>query len=282
MAATPTPGSKSLSQQFLDAYISDPSQSPYSQFFNQASTGTVAGDFGSALQKKGGFKSLEELLEGARSLYSRKEGEEGADVAARRREAANAYRAARQQNYQDYKKPYTEAKQLFREQRAAGFGSPEEEQAARQGLAAVREATFIPYLAGRGVLEGQQALEKQAQRIARMESMKERVSRIGGSIEGGQLKRMNKRLKREQRRLEGMYQVAREASESGSVPTGGRQTLGENLVAEMRNIGSEAASSPWYEKNRGVRTYDPTTRRTTPYSGYKVGTQVGVPGYTPS
>lgn len=279
MAVTPTAETKSLSQQFLERYLADPTKNPYGQFFGQASTGTVAGDFGSALQRYGGFKTPDELIAEATDLYTRREGETARDSFLRRRAASDTYSTARAKNYEDYKQAYGQAEDLFRQQKATGFASPEEEEAARQGLAAVREATFTPYLAGRGVLEGQETLSRQAQSIARKKAMLDRLG--GGKGEKGTAQRnLYKRLKGEERRLQGMYQVASGAAESGTPPSGSMQTAGESLVAAMKNMGSEAASSPWYQRFRGRATYDPSTRRTTPYGGYKAGTQVGVPGYT--
>lgn len=275
MAVTPTAESKSLSQQFLDAYIADPTKNPYGQFFNQASTGTVAGDFGSAITKYGGFKSPEELVKEATALYTRKEGETARDAFLRRRAARDTYRTARDENYQGYKQAYSKAEELFRQQKAAGFASPEEEQAARQGLAAVREATFTPYLAGRGVLEGQEALTKEAERVARKQAMLDRLG--GGKGEKGSAQRLvYKSLQAAQRRLQGMSQVASDAAAAGRPPAGNLQTAGESLVSAMKKMGSEAASSPWYEKYRGRATYDPVTKRTKPYQN--VG--AGIPGYT--
>lgn len=268
VSTPPVNTSRSLSQQFLDAYITDPTKNPYGQFFTTASTGTVAGDFGSALQRYGGFKTPKELIKEATALYTRQEGETARDAFLRRRAAHDTYSTARDENYQAYKQAYGKAEDLFRQQKATGFASPEEEQAARQGLAAVREATFTPYLAGRGVLEGQEALRKQAESVAREQARLDRLG--GGKGEKGTAQRLiYKSLKAAKRKLQGMYQVANEAAESGTPPAGNMQTAGESLVAAMNNMGSEAASSPWYEKNRGRATYDPATKRTTPYSAAK-------------
>jgi len=274
VAVTPTPtaaaATTSLGQQFLDKYVTD-------QGLREKIQAALTGDtsFTGALQKFGGFKTPDQLTQEAKELYTRREGETARDAFLRRRGASDAYSATREQNYQSYKQPYAQAEALVRDLKAKGFGTPEEAEAAQSGLKEIKGALFGQYQAGRNVLGSQEVLTKQAQSVARKQAMLDRLG--GGKGEKGSAQRgLYKLLKGEERRLQGMSQVASGVAESGVLPTGNMQTPGEAFVSAMKNMGSEAASSPWYEKNRGRATYDPATKRTTPYRNVTAG----IPGYT--
>ena len=257
MTATPsTPANKS--NVFLEKYITDPTLKQAIQ----TALNTGAG-FLPAVQEYGGFKTPEEYIQEARGLRTRKEGETNVQAVQRRQQAKRDYYAQRDLNYQQYKQPYSQAEAAFRDLRTKGFASPEEEAAARAGLKEIRDTLFGQYQSGRAVLEAQQKMRDVASRIA---SPFRQMVGMGDPF-------------KQKRTLNAYSQAVQQAVAAGSLPEKSLMTGGEALLANMGNLASEARSSEWYEKQRGVTTYNPETKVTTPYSRYEMGAPVGVPGY---
>lgn len=245
VANTPTPttaSSKSLSQQFLEDYISDPTKNPYGQFYKTAYTGQQGG-LTSAFEKYGEMPDPEKYAETFRAQYS--DPNELLKAARNLKKEQMAERAA---NYDAYKQTYGKAEELFRQQRAAGFASPEEEERARQGLAAVREATFQPYLDARGYLETQHDLERagaaKAAGQVRREQRIEMLRRHGMSEEN-----IRKSLEKpkagpawfrnipEGAVARARYEAVKDIGRGGQVTMGDRMSLGESLQQMMRRAG---------------------------------------------
>lgn len=245
MTSTP---SKSLSQQFLDAYLADPEKNPYGQFYNAPYAGSLVGELPRAYEQYGALAdplAIAQQYRGAGPAATRQAG----------KEALTGLREARAANYEAYKQPYTQAQELFRQQRAAGFESPEAEEQARQGLAAVREATFLPYLAKRGYLEAQERLTGQGYRIAagreRLRSLKENMAGRGMSESDikESLKGRRKMLRRSEERAGLEYGAVKDVGRGGAVEPGNRLSLGESLVKMMTDATWAPVESAWRKEN---------------------------------
>lgn len=240
---------KTLSQQFLDAYLADPEKNPYGQFYNTPYTGSLVSQLPMAYEKYGALSdplALAKQLRGAGDFRAVRQA--GRDLAAQTRQE----RAA---NYAAYKQPYTQAQNLFREQRAFGFESPEAEEQARQGLAAVREATFLPYLANRGYLTAQEKLQDRAINLARrgsmMDFLKEKM-RGSGMSEGdvkASLKPFRKMQRRQEERAGLMYGAVKDVGRGGEVELGNRLSLGESLGKMMNDATWAPVEQAWRKEN---------------------------------
>lgn len=240
---------KTLSQQFLEAYLADPEKNPYGQFYQTPYTGSLVGQLPMAYEKYGALSdplALAQQLRSAGDLRAVRQA--GRDLAAQTRQE-------RATNYEAYKQPYTQAQNLFREQRAAGFESPEAEEQARQGLAAVREATFLPYLANRGYLEAQERLQDRAISLARMGSLtdfrKERMQKSGMSPEDikASLKPFRKMQRRQEERAGLMYGAVKDVGRGGEVELGNRLSLGESLGKMMTDATWAPVEAAWRKEN---------------------------------
>lgn len=248
MTATPgsSANSKSLSQRFLDAYIADPVANPWGQFYKTASSGSATGDLNQSFQQYGALVDPLALARQARSA-----GETSQQVREAQRQKMQELKTLRQQNYNTYKETYGAAQNLFREMSAKGFASKEEEQRARQGLAAVREATFVPYLANRGYLEAQQKLTSlgydRARDKARSEEM---VLKFGEDP----FRKMRNRSPlggtgvKEKEALQLAYNAVKNVGQGGAVTNYPMTSVGESLIKMMREPVSELSDQRWMEK----------------------------------
>lgn len=256
MTATP---SKSLSQQFLDAYLADPEKNPYGQFYTAPYAGSLVGELPRAYEQYGALAdplAIAQQYRGAGRTAIRQAG----------KEALTGLREARTANYEAYKQPYTQAKELFRQQRAAGFESPEAEEQARQGLAAVREATFLPYLAKRGYLKTQERLTERGYNLARqrasLQDMKERLARSGADEEyiKETLKGRRKMLRRAEERAGLQYGAVKDVGRGGEVELGNRLSLDESLVNMMNDATWAPVESAWRKENAPAGGYGYASR----------------------
>lgn len=240
VANTPTPttaSSKSLSQQFLEDYISDPTKNPYGQFYTTPYTG-LQGGLTSAYEKYGEMPDPAAFAEKLRSQYA--DPRERLQAIRKLKGEQKTERAA---NYETYKQAYGKAEDLFRQQRTAGFASPEEEARARQGLAAVREATFQPYLDARGYLEAQHKLEKTGLRQAASEARNERIKQLTGQESPfGQRSKAGPKWLRDIPKgavERAKYEAVKDIGRGGEVTRGDRMSLGETLNQMMSQAGDK-------------------------------------------
>lgn len=246
VANTPTPttaSSKSLSQQFLEDYISDPEKNPYGQFYTTPYTG-LQGGLTAAYEKYGEMPDPAAFAERLRSQYT--DPKQSFQAVRNLRAEQRAERAA---NYDAYKEAYGKAEELFRQQRAAGFASPEEEERARQGLAAVREATFQPYLAARGYLEAQHRLEERgARKFARQARNEFIESKTGQPSPFGQKSKAGPKWWRnipEGAVERAEYESVKDIGRGGEVTLGNRLSLGESLLGMMKAAGGKVEDSAY-------------------------------------
>lgn len=250
MTATPGAASKTLSQQFLEAYIADPGKNPYGQFIGTPYSGSLVNELPRAYKKYGALADPLALAKQLRSAGT------APGAVAKAVNDLNLYtKQAREENYQTYKEAYGNAENLFRQQRAAGFASPEAEQQARQGLAAVREATFLPYLANRGYLEAQERLQRQAGSLAKSGASIDRISEMArrrglsekdvkASVKGQQ-----RMLGRREERAGLEYGAVKDVGRGGEVQLGDRLTLGESLTQMMTNAAWAPTEAAWRKEN---------------------------------
>lgn len=251
MTATPSSSAaKTLSQQFLEAYLADPTKNPYGQFYKTPYSGSLVSELPRAYEKYGALSDPLALAQQLRSA-----GTAPGAVSQAARNLALQTKQAREANYQAYKEAYGKAEDLFRQQRAAGFATPEAEQQARQGLAAVREATFLPYLANRGYLEAQQRLQERAGTMARMGSSLERrremLQKRGMSEEDvkASLKPFKSMLRRQEERGGLMYGAVKDVGRGGEVQLGDRLSLGESLGKMMTDATWAPVEAAWRKEN---------------------------------
>ena len=242
---------QTLSRQFLDLYLADPTKNPFGQFYTTPYSGSVVGELPRAYEQYGALVNPQELAQQLRAAGGVREvAQAGRDLAAQTRDLRRA-------NYESYKQPYTQALDLYRQQREAGFESPEAEEQARQGLAAVREATFLPYLAKRGYLEAQERLQRSARTQARKGSMidyiRESMGSRGMSAEDikASTKGFRKGLRRERERGQLGYEAVKDVGRGGEVELGDRLSLGESLQKMMADAQWAPKEQAWYDENRG-------------------------------
>lgn len=261
-AVTATPAtSPSAASVFLEKYITDPTLRQSIQ-----AALTQGPGFSAAVQEYGGFLTPQQYKKEARGLRTRQEGETAVQAAQRRQQANRDYMAQRDLNYQQYKQPYSQAEAAFRDLRTKGFSSAEEEASARTGLQEIRDVLFGQYQSGRAVLQAQQKMRDVANRIA--SPFRQKLIEHAGRDPF-----------KSNRTLQAYNQAIQQAVAAGSLPNRPLMTGGEALIQNMGDLASEARSNEWYEKNRGVSTYNPETKITTPYRGPGIGSEVGVPGY---
>lgn len=243
--------SQTLSRQFLDLYLQDPSKNPFGQFYTTPYAGSLVGELPRAYEQYGALVNPNEIAQQLLAAGGIREvGQAARDLAAQTR-------GLRRANYESYKQPYTQAQELFRQQRATGFESPEAEEQARQGLAAVREATFLPYLAKRGYLEAQEKLQesgiRQAKKSAIVDRLKESMAARGMSAQdikkrtGG----FRKSLRGERERGQLGYEAVKDVGRGGEVELGNRLSLGESLKKMMTEAQWAPTEQAWYDENRG-------------------------------
>ena len=246
----PTTPTKSLSQQFLDKYLADPEKNPYGQFYSQAAGNSVVGQLPRSFEKYGALPdplALAKQLQGA--------GDSRAVLKASQA-AVNKFSEQGAANYAAYEEPYKKAEALFRQQRQTGFATPEAEQEARQGLAAVREATFIPYLANRGYLQAQEQLTRDASTLAKRESRMSRISELLSSRGASQeiidasLDPFKKIQKRQEKRAATRYGAVKDVGQGGTVELGDRLTAGESIKGMMNKAVDEASDRRWRKQYR--------------------------------
>lgn len=255
MTATPiSTAAKTLSQQFLDAYLADPVKNPWGQFYKTASTGSAAGDLNQSFQKYGAIVNPLELAAKTLSGATSPLGSVGAVHELRKaaQSGGAAFKDLREQNYNTYKETYGKAEDLYRQMREKGFASEEEKQRAQQGLAAVREATFTPYLANRAYLETQEALSRagysRARGQARDAYLKERFGsnpfgrRAAGPFGGIGVK--------EEQGLQMAYDAVKNIGQGGAVTNYPMLSLGESLGRMMREPSAQLSEQNWREKYR--------------------------------
>lgn len=250
MANTPASPTKSLSQQFLEKYIADPTKNLYGQFYSQGYSGSLVNELPGAFEKYGALPDPLALAEELRSKApDRRALSQGI------REMQEGTRSARATNYQAYKKPYRKAQDLFRQQREEGFASDEAEQEARQGLAAVREATFLPYLANRGYLQAQEKLQNRAASLARrgatISRLEESMAKRGMSPESikERLKGFKKAQRKDEKRSGLMYGAVKDVGRGGEVELGNRLSLGESLGRMMNDATWAPVEAAWRKEN---------------------------------
>lgn len=241
---------QTLSQRFLDLYLSDPDKNPFGQFYTTPYSGSVVGELPRSYEQYGRLTNPRKLAQQLLTAGGIPE------VAQAGRDLTAETRNLRQENYQAYRQPYTEAQNLYREQRAAGFESPEAAQQARQGLAAVREATFLPYLANRGYLEAEEQLQKygirQARSKARLDALRESLASRGMKEED--IKSSTKGFRQGLRRVKEAgrlsYKAVKDVGRGGEVALEPRMTVGESLVKMMSDARSAPRDEAWYAENR--------------------------------
>lgn len=241
---------QTLSQMFLDLYLKDPSSNPFGQFYTNPYAGSLVGELPRAYEQYGRLAHPNKLAKQLLSAGGPRE------VSQAGRELIAQTKDLRRSNYESYKQPYTEAKELYRELRDAGFESPEAQEQARQGLAAVREATFLPYLAKRGYLQAQERLQEsginQAKGRARLDLLRESMAARGMSAEDikESTKGFRQNLRKRRERDRESWHAVKNVGRGGEVELGDQMTLGESLNRMM----SEAASSIRPEMGASIRS----------------------------
>lgn len=257
MTNTPAAAAKTLSKEFLEKYIADPEKNPYGQFYTQAYSGSLQEELPKALERYGAITDPSAL---AQELLTTKT--DGRSLREGIREMRDKTRADRAASYQEYKDAYGKAKELYRQQREAGFATPEAAEEARQGLAAVREATFSPYLARRAYLQTQARLQRDAGRIAKLKNrIEEKENRykdgIRGSVENA-TKIDREKLRQAEERAGLRYGAVKDIGQGGAIDRGPESYhlgLGEAFQKMMNEAVWSPVAADWRKQNAPVEGY---------------------------